>query len=162
MPNYSAYISLGLSAVPKHLEYEDIIVSDRGIFEMQHGRIGAKVFRPDIDSVHLAYASTANRPLLEAAIGIPLFACGVYGLISWLVGRMAVSDILFILLVVGVVGVGMLYDVFRRRYVLVVMSRGVIHKLAFSRYALLEDIDCFRQQVQAQYEIIIESDLSRQ
>jgi hypothetical protein len=145
--------------LPKHLEYEDIIVSDQGIFEMQHGRIGAKVFRPDIESVRLAYACPANRPILEAAIGVPLFTGGVYGLIAWLMGRIAVSDILFILLAMGVLGVGMLYDVLRRRYVLVVMSRGAVHKLAFSSHAFLEDIDRFRQQVQAQYGISIESDI---
>jgi hypothetical protein len=87
-----------------------------------------------------------------------LFAGGVGGL-SWVIGRIAVSDILFILLAMGVVGLGMLYDVFRRRYVLVVMSRGALHKLAFSRYACHGHIDRFREEVRTQYEIIIESDL---
>jgi hypothetical protein len=142
-----------------HLEYEDIIISEHGIFEMQHGQIGAKVFRPDIESVRLAYTTPANRPILESAIGAPLFVGGVYGLVGWLVGWIAVSDVLFVLLAMGVVGFGMLYDVFRRRHVLVVTSRGVVHKLAFSRYARIEDIDRFREQVQTQYGIPIENNL---
>jgi hypothetical protein len=142
-----------------HLEYEDIIVSERGIFEMQQGQIGAKVFRPDIDSVRVAYTTPANRPILEAAIGAPLFVGGLYGLAAWLIGWIAVSDILFILLAMGVVGFGMLYDVFRSRYVLVVISRGLVHKLAFSRNARLEEIDRFREQVRTQYGIPIESSL---
>src|SRR5207253_1205233 len=92
----------------------------------------------------------------ESAIGAPLFVGGVYGLVGWLVGWIAVSDVLFVLLAMGVVGFGMLYDVFRRRYVLVVTSRGVVHKLAFSRYAHIEDIDRFREQVHTQYGIPIE------
>jgi hypothetical protein len=39
------------------------------------------------------------------------------------------------------------------------MSRGAVHKLAFSSHAVLEDIDRFRMQVQADYGIGIQSDI---
>jgi hypothetical protein len=143
-----------------HLEYENIFASQQGIFEVQRGRMVAQVLTPDIKSVRLDHTTAASRPMLETVIGVCLGFVGLYGATSWILGRMAFSDILAILLVAGAIGAAMFYDVLRRRFVLVVSSRTGTHKLAFSSKAERHDVESFCKAIEETYRIPIENKLS--
>jgi hypothetical protein len=67
--------------VADYIECENILVSERGVFEVQSGKQVDGVLRPDIEHIRVAYASAANRPILEGIIGAVLFALGIKGLL---------------------------------------------------------------------------------
>jgi hypothetical protein len=145
-----------------HLEYENIVASERGLFEVQHGRMMAHVLRPEIKAVRLIQSTSANRPVAEGVIGTCLAAIGLYAAVSWILGRMAFSDYLIALLAAGPIGAAMLYDVLRRRFVLLVDSEGATRKLAFSTRADREEIEHFCKAIQETYNIPIEAKFAAQ
>ena len=65
-----------------HIQCENILMSERGVFEVQAGKQVDGVLRADIDHLRVAYATGANRPFLEGIMGAVLFAAGLKGL--WL------------------------------------------------------------------------------
>ena len=138
------------------VHYENVVVCERGIFEVERGRVGALVPRDRIESVQLGYGTPANRPLVEGAIGVVLSAFGTVGIVGWLLGRFAISDLLFVMFAFGLIGAGMLYDVCRRRHLLLVSSDGRIQKLAFSKFAEVDELERFCEQARVQYGIAIE------
>jgi len=71
--------------VADFLQHENILVSERGVFEVQSGKQIDGVERPDIAQIRVAYASAAYRPILETVVGIILVAAGIWGV--WLCCR---------------------------------------------------------------------------
>jgi hypothetical protein len=143
--------------VPDYIECENILVSERGIFEVQSGKEVDGVLRPDIESIRVAYASAANRPIIEGIVGGVLFALGIKGLLLCF-QSMKGFRYYIVLIVLGIIGAAMLWDVLKRRYVLYVRSRGGrTHKLAFSVLAYPADIEIFFHKAKERFGLMIDS-----
>ena len=142
------------------LQHENILVSERGVFEVQSGKQIDGVERAQIARVRLAYSIAAQRPILEGAIGVVLFVAGIWGV--RICFRSLVAFRLYLwLLVMGILGTAMLWDVLKRRYVLFVTARdGRIHKLSFSVAAYPADIELFLQKVRQTFGLEIQSDVA--
>ena len=142
------------------LEHENILISERGVFEVQSGKQIAGVERPHIAQIRVAYSSAAQRPILEGVVGLVLVALGFWGV--WLCLQSLKGFRYYaVLLVMGVLGAAMLWDVLRRRYVLLVTARdGRRHKLSFSVLAYPADIELFLQKVRQTFGLEIQSDVA--
>jgi hypothetical protein len=143
-----------------YIECKNILVSDRGVFEVQGRKQVDGVLRPDIEEIRVAYTTGANRPLAEGIFGAVLLVLGVKGVLLCL-ESMKGFRYYVILLVLGVIGAAMLWDVLKRRYVLYVRARGGrTHKLSFSVSAYPADIEVFFQRVKERFGLEINSDTS--
>jgi hypothetical protein len=145
------------------LQHENILVSERGIFEVRSGKQIDGVLRPEIAEIRIAYVRAGNYLIVQSIIGIILLALGFCG--AWwnwqershYVGRRSPEGVL---VGMGIVGVVVLWDVLKRRYVLLVTARdGPCHKLLFSRDAVPSDIEPFLQQVRQTFGLKIHSDV---
>ena len=153
--------SLGHSTrVEDFLQHEGILVSQRGVFEVQLGKQFDGVEKADIAQIRVAYASAAERPVLEGAVGVSLLAAGLWGV------RICFRSLLAFylyswLLVMGILGAAMLWDVLKRRYVLFVIARdGRLYKLPFSVAAYPRDIELFLKKVHQTFGLDIYSDVT--
>ena len=142
------------------LQHENILVSERGVFEVQSGKQIDGVERAEVAQIRVAYASGAQRPVLEAVVAVPLLVAGFWGV--RICFRSLVAFRLYVwLLVMGILGAAMLWDVLKRRYVLFVTARdGRLHKLSFSVAAYPADIELFLQNVRQTFELEIQSDVA--
>jgi hypothetical protein len=146
--------------VADFLQHEGILVSERGVFEVQSGKQIGGVERPQIAQIRVAYASAAYRPILETIVGVVLAAAGIWGV--WLCLQ-SLKGFRYdaALLVMGVLGAAILWDVLKRRYVLFVTARdGRLHKLSFSVTAYPADIELFLQKVHQTFGLEIQSDVA--
>ena len=142
-----------------HIQCENILMSERGVFEVQAGKQVDGVLRADIDLLRVAYATGANRPFLEGIMGAVLFAAGLKGL--WLCFQSIKGFRYYaVLLALGIIGAAMLWDVLQRRYVLYVRARsGRVHKLSFSVRAYPADIEDFFRATAERFGLKIDSDV---
>jgi hypothetical protein len=139
------------------LQYENIVVSEQGVFEFRSGKQIDGVLRPDISEIRIAYKTAAARPILQGVIGIILLAIGIC--FVWLLFLSRVSKGGF-LSAIAVVGWIMLSDALKRRYILFVTARdGRRHKLLFSVAAHASDIELFLQKVRQILGLEIHSDV---
>jgi hypothetical protein len=146
--------------VADFLQHENILVSGRGVFEVQSGKQIGGVQRTDIAQIRVAYASAAHRPVAEAIVGIVLVAAGILG-VSLCLQSLKGFRYYAALLVIGVLGAAMLWDVLKRRYVLFVTARdGRLHKLSFSLAAYPAGIELFLQNVRQTFGLEIQSDVA--
>src|SRR6476659_10329480 len=102
------------------LQYENIVVSEQGVFEFRSGKQIDGVLRPDISEIRIAYKTAAGRPILQGVIGIILLAIGICCVWLWLLSRLSKGGFLF---AIGVIGWVMLSDALKRRYLLFVKAR---------------------------------------
>jgi hypothetical protein len=146
--------------VADYIECENILVSERGVFEVQAGKQIDGVTRRDIEAIRVGYASAANRPILEGIIGAALSVLGIKGILLCYVSLKGLLHYV-ILIVLGVIGASMLWDVLKRRYVLYVRARtGRTHKLSFSVGAYPADIEIFFKKVRERFGLEIISDVA--
>jgi hypothetical protein len=124
------------------LTYADILISQRGITELDKGKVSIFVPRDDVQGIRLIYGSPANRPVLEASVGALLTACGLMGIyfLAMNPGNFR-YDILII--AIGVIGVAMLRDVLGKTHVLEITTKSDVLKLAFAKTAELESARAF-------------------
>jgi hypothetical protein len=89
-----------------------------------------------------------------------LFALGIWGV--WLcLQTLKGLRYYAVLLVMGILGSAMLWDVLKKRYVLFVTARdGRLHKLSFSVAAYPADIEVFLQKVRQTFGLEIQSDVA--
>ena len=139
------------------LQYENIVVSEQGVFEFRSGKQIDGVLRSDISEIRIAYKTAAGRPILQGVIGIILLAIGICCVWLWLLSRVHRGGFLF---AIGVIGWVMLSDALKRRYILFVTARdGRRHKLLFSVAAHASDIELFLQKVRQTFGLEIHSDV---
>jgi hypothetical protein len=145
------------------LQHENIVVSERGVFEVRSGKQIDGVLRPEIAEIRIAYVRAGNYLIVQGIIGIVLLALGFCG--AWwqsqesfhYFGSRSPESVL---VGMGIVGVVVLCDVLMRRYVLLVTARdGRCHKLLFSRDAVPSDIEPFLLQVRQTFGLKIHSDV---
>jgi hypothetical protein len=145
------------------LQHENILVSERGIFEVRSGKQIDGVLRPEIAEIRIACMRAGNYLIAQSIIGIILIALGFCG--AWWIWPESFHDVggrspEDFLIGMGIVGVVVLWDVLKRRYVLLVTARdGRCHKLLFSRDAVPSDIEPFLQQVRQTFGLKIHSDV---
>ena len=141
------------------LECENILVSERGVFEVQSGKQIDGLARPDIAQIRITYSSAAHRPILEGVVGTVLAVLGIWGVLLCFQSLKGFRYYAA-LLVMGILGVAMLWDVLKRRYVLLVTARdGHVRKLSFSVAAYPADIEVFLQKVRQTFGLEIQSDV---
>jgi hypothetical protein len=145
--------------VPGHIECDNILVSDRGVFEVSSGKQIAGVLRPDIHRIRVAYTVASNRPLLEGIFGLLLVGVGIRGVLlcfESLKGFRYEAA----MVVLGVIGAAMLWDVIKRRYVLFVTARdGRVCKLSFAAGAYSADVETFLRTVNERFGLGVQSDV---
>ncbi len=142
-----------------YIEFEGVLMSERGVFQVQSGKEVAGVLRPNIQRIRVAYASAANRPILEGIIGAALFLCGIKGVLMCFESLKGFRYYVF-LLVFGILGAAMLWDVLKKRFVLFVTKcDGRREKLSFSVLAYPADIEAFLQKAKDQFGLEIQSDV---
>jgi hypothetical protein len=146
--------------VADYIEFENILVSERGVFEVQSGKQVDGLERAHIAQIRVAYSRAAQRPLLEGVVGVVLFAFGIWGV--WLcLQSLKGFRYCIVLLVMGILGAAMLWDVLKKRYVLFVTARdGHLHKLSFSVAAYPADIELFLQKARQNFGLEIQSDVA--
>ena len=144
------------------LQHENILVSERGIFEIRSGKQIDGVLQPEIAEVRIAHMRAGNYLIVQGVIGLLLLALGLCGIVwdwrhySYSAGGGSLTAYLIGMCIVGVV---VLWDVLRRRYVLLVTAHdSCCHKLLFSREARPSDIEPFLQQVRHSFGLTIHSD----
>ena len=141
------------------LQYENIVVSEQGVFEFRSGKQIDGVLRPDISEIRIAYKTAAGRPILQGVIGIILLAIGICCVWLWWVSRVTGARGGF-LFAIGVIGWVILSDALKRRYILFVTARdGRRHKLLFSVAAHASNIELFLQEVRQIFGLEIHSDV---
>jgi hypothetical protein len=139
------------------LQYENIVVSEQGVFEFRSGKQIDGVLGSDISEICIAYKTAAGRSILQGVIGIILLAIGICCVWLWWVARVRRGGFLF---AIGVIGWIMLSDALKRRYILFVTARdGRRHKLLFSRAARAPDLELFLQKVRQTCGLEIHSDV---
>jgi hypothetical protein len=146
------------------LQYENIIVSEQGVFEFRSGRQIDGVPKPEIAQIRVAYVLVGNL-VAQIVVGIILLAIGFLG--GWwewqegyhYVGRHSAERFLQGMAIVGLV---VLWDALKRRYVLFVTGRdGRCHKLLFSRDARPSGIEPFLQNARRTFGLAIQSDVKQ-
>lgn len=139
------------------LQYENIVVSEQGVFEFRSGKQIDGVLRPDISEIRIAYKTAAVRPILQGVVGIILLAIGICCVWLWFLSRVRRGGFLFAIAVIGWI---MVSDALKRRYILFVTARdGRRHKLLFSVAAHASDIELFLQKVRQTFGLEIHSDV---
>lgn len=143
-----------------HIECDNILISDRGVFEVSSGKQLAGVLRPDIDRIRVAYTVASNRPVLEGVFGLVLVGVGIKGMLLCL-DSLKGFRYMAALVVLGVIGPAMLFDVIQRRYVLFVTARdGRVHKLSFAASAYSADIETFLRIANEKFGLGVQSDVT--
>ena len=139
------------------LQYENIVVSEQGVFEFRSGKQIDGVLRPDISEIRIAHKTAAGRPILQGVIGIILLAIGICCIWLWWLARVHRGGFLFAAAVIGWV---MVSDALKRRYIMFVTARdGRRHKLLFSVAAHASDVELFLQKVRQTFGLEIHSDV---
>ena len=144
--------------MPDTLEHKNIAISSKGIYELSGRRVTTHVYQSKIQRVRLAYTTPANRPVLEAVIGFFLTGGGIWGMVLCM-EKLTAFRYYAILVSLGIVGVSMLFDVFRRRYVLLITLDNDTKKIAFARHANLPDVREFLKNAREKYGTVIDDDL---
>jgi len=140
------------------LQYENIVVSEQGVFQFRSGKQIDGVLRPNISEIRIAYKTAAGRPILQGVMGIILLAIGICCISLWWLARVNRGGFLFAIAVIGWIT---LSDALKRRYILFVTARdGRRHKLLFSVRAHASDIELFLRKVRETFGLEIYSDVN--
>ena len=109
----------------------NIIASERGITLSDRGRQMQHVAKSEITGIELRHGCSANRPMLEFILGLILSVIGALG-VYYLCQDLKGLRYDMVLLVLGLFGLSMIYDVFKKRYLLAILANGSIIRIPFA------------------------------
>ncbi len=136
------------------LKYDSIVVSQRGISEIDARREIVFVAAAEIEEITLKFGRSAHSPLTTLCIGSALLLVGFWGLAAFLespagfryeIGAMGM----------GAIGGSLIFDTLKKRYFFEVRAKGQARRLVLSKRAQLSELVDFCSQVEEKYELRI-------
>ncbi|HEV7405417.1 MAG TPA: hypothetical protein VGO11_20910 [Chthoniobacteraceae bacterium] len=135
---------------PARLQYDNLVVSPRGISELHGRKVMLFVPGPQIERMTLRFGRTDHRPLLTLTAGLLLAAVGVLGIVQFGVSPKGIRWELG-MVALGGLGASMIYDTLKQRYFLAVHQRKLDSHLVFSKRAQREEIQAFCDRIREVY-----------
>jgi len=139
------------------LKCENMVVSMRGFTETDGKKVVIFVPANEIDRIILKFGRPEHRPLVSLTIGIICALIGLFGLLEifWAtrVWRYEIG-----MMVLGVIGVSLIFDTLKQRYFLEVHKKNGTSRLVFSRKAQKDALENFCREVKTVYRVDIAND----
>lgn len=132
------------------LRFDNILVSSRGISEVDANHVVILVPSGEIEHITLRFGRAGHRPLLTIWIGLVLTLVGLLGLFEFVVSPKGFRYE-FGMVVLGVIGGSLIFDAVKRRYFFEVGKKQDFSRLIFSRHARKGEIQDFCVQIRSAY-----------
>jgi hypothetical protein len=140
------------------LHFKGISLSNEAIKE---GQV-LQIRRKDIQSTHLSFGASEERPLAMIVFGILFIGIGllpVKHIISWFLEGGTLVDLELAMLASIIPGVGLIAYGVRRRFFLLVNTGTDKRKLVFDSTTQKSDVEQFIQQARSQFQFEIHSNI---
>jgi hypothetical protein len=132
------------------LKYDNILVTPRGITEVNGNKIMIFVPATEVERITLKYGRSDHRPIVSLAVGVIFALIGVFGLIEFIIAtrgyRYEMGMMAF-----GLIGGSFIHEALKERYFLEVRSSKGTRRLVLSKNARKSDVHIFCENVRTIY-----------
>jgi hypothetical protein len=132
------------------LTYDNILVTPRGITEVDGRKIMIFVPVAEIERITLKYGRSDHRPVVSLGVGVIFALIGVFGLVEFIVAtrgyRYEMGMMAF-----GLIGGSFIHETLKERYFLEVQGSKGVRRLVLSKHAQKDDLQTFCQNVRTIY-----------
>jgi hypothetical protein len=140
------------------LKCKNILISLRGLAEVDGKKVVLFVPAAEIDHVILKYGKAEHRPILALLMGVIFALVGVCGLVELILAPRGLRYELGMMFF-GFIGGSIIYDALKKRHFLEVHKIKGNCRLVFSKTAPLKDIQDFCEKARVTYKYKITEDI---
>jgi hypothetical protein len=132
------------------LKCNNIVISTRGLAEVDGKKIILFVPKDEVNQITLKYGKAEHNPIISLVIGIILALVGLAGLVELILAPRGLRYELGMMFF-GFIGGSLLFDSMKQRYFFEILRIKGRCRLVFSKKTTLPEIRDFCQKVQTTY-----------
>ena len=133
------------------LQYDNILVTTRGIAEIHGRKVVIFVPAADIDRLTLKFGRSDHRPKFTLSISLILAAAGLYGLVEFFLSPRGFRIDLG-MIALGIIGGSMIFDTLKQRYYFEIQKKRGHQRLVLTKNAQKQDLEEFCDKLRSTYQ----------